>query len=582
MKVLRVLFAAAKAMPWLFAVNLLLWAAFHTLPTVFGIAVGDVFDGLNQGDQDMVVAALWLFGAVVAGRVISFEAGVVAYTTLWHKWLLLLRRNLLRWLMTAPGSRVMPVSTGAAVSTFREDVDELGTYVEHWVDVGGLVLFVGSALAVLFTIDSRLAILVVIPLLVAAGFTQSMSSRIRSYRERMRMATEQVTGFIGDLFTSIETVKAAGTQESMLGHLASVNSTREKAALRDTLLEEMVRSVNRNMSNIATGLVLLAGAASLRDGVLSVGELATFLVYIPRLTGYMAWFGEMIAQHNRTRVAFDRMLRLAVDAEPETLLATDPLELDGRGDPPAPLDLAPSDRLRSLRVEGLSFQFEDGDHSISDVTFEVPRGSFTVITGRVGAGKSTLIRVMLGLLPADSGTVSWNDEPIADPASFLVPPRSAYTPQVPRLVSASLRANITMGRSLDSSDLAEVLDLARLDQDLDHLESGLETVVGTRGVRLSGGQVQRSAAARMFATDADLLVFDDLSSALDVRTEAELWKRLFELRDVTCLVVSHRRPALQRADQIILMQGGRVADVGRLDDLLSRSEEMRALWEETD
>ena len=124
MKVLRILFAAAKAWPWLFAVNLFLWASFHTLPTVFGIAVGDVFDGLEMGDEDMVVAALWLFGAIVLGRVVAFETGVVVYTTLWHKWQLLLRRNLLRWLMVAKGSRVMPVSTGAAVSTFREDVDE--------------------------------------------------------------------------------------------------------------------------------------------------------------------------------------------------------------------------------------------------------------------------------------------------------------------------------------------------------------------------------------------------------------------------------------------------------------------------
>ncbi len=107
-------------------------------------------------------------------------------------------------------------------------------------------------------------------------------------------------------------------------------------------------------------------------------------------------------------------------------------------------------------------------------------------------------------------------------------------------------------------------------------------MVGTRGVRLSGGQVQRSAAARMFATDAELLVFDDLSSALDVHTESEVWNRLFSQRDVTCLVVSHRRPALRRATQVIVMESGRVADIGTLDELLERSEEMRALWEELD
>jgi ATP-binding cassette subfamily B protein/ATP-binding cassette subfamily C protein len=109
---------------------------------------------------------------------------------------------------------------------------------------------------------------------------------------------------------------------------------------------------------------------------------------------------------------------------------------------------------------------------------------------------------------------------------------------------------------------------------------GEDTMVGARGVKLSGGQVQRSAAARMLATEAELLVFDDLSSALDVHTETELWRRLLSQRDVTCIVVSHRRAALARADQILLMDRGRVLDRGALTDLLRRSELMRSLWAE--
>lgn len=583
MNPLPVAWRISKPWPFMFWINVLLWAGFHLFPAVIGVMVGRVFDALDSGDRNLVYSALWIYLAVIIGRLVLFQSSILSYSRLWHRMILLVRRNLLDYLMRAPGSRVLPMSTGAAVSTFREDSDQLVDYVENLLDLFGLVAFLATSTWIMQSKSPALTMWAILPMLGAFVITRTLSGRIKMYRERLRTSTESVTGFIGDFFTAIESVKATGTATPMINHLADLNKERQQSALKDTFLDQSVRSLNRNMANVSTGLVLLAGASLIQSNQLSLGDLTVFLVYIPRMTGYMAWGGQMLAQHFRARVAVTRMIRLMVDAPVTQITDPRPLWDDDDMEPAAPVVLSEDDRLRRLTIAGLNYGFPDGDgQGIRDVSFTIDRGSFTVVTGRIGSGKTTLVRVLLGLLPRDGGEVRWNDEVVRDPSSFLVPPRSAYTPQVPRLVSDTLKHNITMGRPLDEATLGEVIDLARMTSDLGQLESGIDTIVGTRGARLSGGQVQRSAAARMFATDADLLVFDDLSSALDVRTEAELWKRLFELRDVTCLVVSHRHPALRRADQIILMKDGQVDDIGTLDELLARNPEMQALWEETD
>lgn len=201
------------------------------------------------------------------------------------------------------------------------------------------------------------------------------------------------------------------------------------------------------------------------------------------------------------------------------------------------------------------------------------QGSFTVVTGRIGSGKTTLLRGILGLLERTGGEVLWNGS-LAD---TLEPPCVAYTAQNPTLLSDTILENILLGEHHDPGRLERSVYAAVLETDLPNFESGLQTQIGAKGVKLSGGQLSRVAAARMLYRDAELLVFDDLSSALDVSTEATLWERL-ALSQATALVVSHRRAALQRADQIVLLTNGCVTAVGSLEHLLAHHPEMQRLW----
>jgi ATP-binding cassette subfamily B protein len=272
----------------------------------------------------------------------------------------------------------------------------------------------------------------------------------------------------------------------------------------------------------------------------------------------------------------------AVFVEPTAIYRRGPLPDVGT---PAQRD---ADRLYSLHVRDLTYRHVQNGKGIEGVSLDLDPGTLTVVTGRVGSGKSTLLRVLLGLLPRDAGSIRWNGNEVHDPASFFVPPRCAYTPQVPRLFSMPLRENVLLGLPQEEVDLQRALNAAVLGPDIPQLEKGLDTVVGPRGVKLSGGQVQRTAAARMFVRQPALLVFDDLSSALDVETEAQLWEGLLARANSssgetnpTILAVSHRRAALQRADRVIVMAGGRVEGVGPLADLLRESDEMQRIWKRT-
>jgi ABC-type transport system involved in cytochrome bd biosynthesis fused ATPase/permease subunit len=232
------------------------------------------------------------------------------------------------------------------------------------------------------------------------------------------------------------------------------------------------------------------------------------------------------------------------------------------GQAPEPVD-PPRHSLDRLRLEGVTVVHDDGTIGVSGVDLAVERGELVLLLGQVGSGKSSLLSALAGLL-SHTGEVRWNDTEVSDAEAFLRPAQVAHVAQVPRVLSGTFRDNVALGfgRRFDQP----VAD-ARLGQDVADA-GGPDAVVGHRGVRLSGGQVQRLALARALAADTELLLADDVSSALDAATEIELWQALRE-RHTTVIGATSKRAALAQADRVVVLVDGVVAAVGPWSDLAS-------------
>ncbi|MBE9216820.1 ABC transporter ATP-binding protein [Plectonema cf. radiosum LEGE 06105] len=569
----QLLWRMIRYTPRLYLIDAFFWLFIMGLPILPGLIIREFFNtltGETKYNFSPTILIIFLL-ATGLGRVIFIFIGRLTKTQ--HRFTMsaLLRHNLLQAILKRPGAMSLPVSQGELISYFRDDIELIEDNVVGTAEIFNAAIFAFTSLIILANINWKMTVLVFLPLVLVIIVIQQIGKRIKRYRRTSRIATVKVTGLIGEIFNSVQAIKVAGAETLLISHFQQLNEQRRKAVLKDQLFTAILNSNFQNLVNLGTGIVLLTAASFLQQGTsnLSVGNFALFVYYLAFVTDFITFLGEFLASSKQAEVSFERMADLIKNHNSALIVAPQPLYLNdifGQKQQLPQIKTLPQNfsSLQELTIENLTYHYPGTDQGIENISFFLPRGSLTVITGGIGAGKTTLLRTLLGLLPLQSGKIYWNDYLIDDPASFFAPPRSAYTPQIPQLFSQTLQNNLLLGWEATKNDIDKALHTSVFAEDVADMPSGLETLVGYKGVRLSGGQLQRAAITRALIRQPELLVFDDISSALDIETEEKLWSRLLDKQNnsqwqPTILIVSHNQWLRDRANQVIFLDKGRIA-----------------------
>lgn len=526
------------------------------LTTVIGTegAITGWLWGRSVADLDSGITP-WLQAALLA---VSLGCGPVAvwfavriYPLWWVGVTLRLRMAILR----GQTSQTRLEQTSAGEVTARAlDSDRLVWYADRWVDV---TLAVIAVVVTSLLSRSALALGVLAGVLLLSALVSAVGAPLAG--RAAREAGDERAAFGRSLASTLEavrTIKLAGATGAVEGHLERVDERRIAAHIREYRVRTLLGGVPQVL--VKAGVVCAWAAYAAHSwGV------ATALLVATAVGGY-GWFGIVMAAAVTEAPVARRWLRAASQLAGNPDLVSLPPGTDlVAGD--APLPGAPGRiPLQQLALHNFGAVHDDGTVGVEGVDLTVTRGEVVLLAGRVGSGKSSLLRSLAGLVDHE-GSLRWNGREVSDTEEFLRPGQVSYVGQVPRVLSASFHDNVTLDHDREA---APAFETARLYADL-AAAGGDTVVVGNRGVRLSGGQVQRLALARALATDAELLVADDVSSALDARTELELWEGL-RRKGTTVIGTSSKRSALAQADVVMVLEDGRVAAVGSWKELSPR------------
>jgi len=471
-------------------------------------------------------------------------------------------------LMAMEASYFETRQTGNLMSVLSADVAQLEDIVsDSSTSIIRIAITFTTAFAIMFWMSSTLALILFIPLVLVIPMVVWFSTRVQRRYRKQRESTGGIVAILEGVLTGIGTVQAFNASDFERSRVERESGEyRDQAILAANLRNRFIPGIYV-VAGLSFGLLVSAGGWLMESGEITVGQFVTFLLISTRMTMPMFILGMLLNQLQRGEAASKRVFAL-IDLEPSIFDRPDAVELDGP--------------IRSISFDDVTFAYPTSGNVLNGISFSASSGDFLGVMGHTGAGKSTILKLVERFYVPQHGRVLVNGIDINAYTIESVRDRIGYVSQDPFLFFGSVRDNVAYAREASDEEIQQVLETAGAWDFVSELEEGAATMVGDRGVMLSGGQRARIALARALLKNPDLLILDEASASLDAETEKRIQQSLFDGsnggKQRITLAVAHRLATIRNADEIIAMVDGAVVERGTHRELLSNDNVYASQW----